>query len=135
MPAGSSDHAREQPQHSRSKRAGTLARIVSLGFLTALAFLLVLWHGFLAWDDDVNFLENRDFRGLGWSNLQWAWTTFHLEVYQPLAWMALELQYLLCGLEPGGYHRTSLVWHAVNTILLYGLIVDLLERVIPDEAG
>ncbi len=107
-------------------------RTSALGLLTALAFLPSLQHGFIAWDDDVNFLENPDFRGLGWANIRWAWTTFHLEVYQPLSWIVLELQYLVFGLDARGYHLTSLIWHAVNTILLFGLSVDLLERVVPE---
>jgi tetratricopeptide (TPR) repeat protein len=109
---------------------------LTLALFAAIGFLPVLRQGFIAWDDDVNILENPDFRGLGWSNLRWAWTTFHLEVYQPISWMALEFQYLLFGLNPTGYHLTSLAWHVLNTVLLYGLIVDLLERVMigPDRA-
>ncbi|HKM53075.1 MAG TPA: hypothetical protein VJY33_06650, partial [Isosphaeraceae bacterium] len=92
----------------------------------------ILRQGFIAWDDDVNFLENPDFRGLRWANLWWAWTTFHLEVYQPISWLSLELQYVLYGLNPAGYHLTSLAWHVFNAVLLYGLIVELLERVTTD---
>src|SRR4051812_17068401 len=68
------------------------------------AFYPVLSSGFVDWDDLDNFTNNFAYRGLGWHQLRWDWTTFHLEVYQPLAWMAFSLQYAIWGLDPRGYH-------------------------------
>ena len=75
-----------------------------LGLVAFLAFAPGLGNEFVAMDDITNFLNNRDFRGVGWSNIQWAWTTMLLGVYQPTAWMLLEVQYLFTGLNPYGYH-------------------------------
>ena len=60
--------------------------------------------------------------------LRWDWTSFHVGVYQPLAWMFLGAQYVLFGLKPWGYHLTSLTLHAVNTVVLFVLTVSLLAR-------
>ena len=49
-------------------------------------------------------LDNPHFRGLGWDQILWAWTTFRLGVYQPLSWMSLEAEYSAWRLDPGGYH-------------------------------
>ena len=68
------------------------------------AFLPILDNGFVAWDDDKNFLANPSYRGLGLSNITWAFSTFHLGVYQPLAWILFGLEYTACGLNPRGYH-------------------------------
>ena len=38
----------------------------------------------------ANFLRNTNFRGLGWAEIRWAFTTFQLGVYQPFAWLLLE---------------------------------------------
>src|SRR5947209_9967835 len=89
-------------------------------------FLPVLSNGFVAFDDDKNFYENPDFRGLGWPQVRWAWTTFLLGVYQPLAWLFLEAQYVAWGLDPRGYHLASLVLHVACSVVLYALIVSLL---------
>ena len=136
IPATSPDLAHGRQKPSREPTIAAISLVVALALVAAIGFVPILRQGFIAWDDDVNFLENPDFRGLGWSNLRWAWTTFHLEVYQPIAWMALESEYLLCGLNPAGYHRTSLAWHILNTLLLYGLTIELLKRVMngPDQA-
>ena len=71
--------------------------------LVVAAFSACLGNDFVIWDDDKNFLENPSYRGLGWSQIAWAWTSFQLGVYQPLSWMILEARILLPGASnPGG---------------------------------
>ena len=102
--------------------------VVALAVVAATAFLPALNNGFLAFDDDENFLDNASFRGLGPSQIRWAWTTFLLGVYQPLAWMLLELEYVLAGLNPRGYHLVSIGLHAAVAVALFALIVAILRR-------
>jgi tetratricopeptide (TPR) repeat protein len=56
------------------------------------------------------------------------WTTFHLGHYVPLSWMTLGLDYTLWGMNPLGYHLTSLLLHAANAVLLYAIARQLLEK-------
>lgn len=100
---------------------------------TFLAFLPVLHNGFVAWDDDKNFLANPSYRGLGPDQLRWMWTTFHLGHYVPLSWMTLGLDYVLWGMNPFGYHLTNLLLHVVNAVLVYVLARHLLRGVTPPE--
>ena len=102
--------------------------VVALAVVAATAFLPALNNGFLAYDDDENFIDNASFRGLGPSQLRWTWTTFLLGVYQPLAWMLLELEYVLAGLNPRGYHLVSIGLHAAVAVALFALIVAILRR-------
>ena len=104
-----------------------------LALLVAVPFLPVLANGFVDWDDPVNFLTNLDYRGLGWAQLRWAFGTYLLGVYQPLAWVFLEAQYQAWGLSPGGYHLASLLMHALNAVVLAALAATLLDRGLPDE--
>ena len=60
--------------------------------------------------------------------MKWAWTTFWLGVYQPLAWLLFEVQYVFCQLDPRGYHLTSLLLQVANAVVLYALTVALLVR-------
>ena len=83
-----------------SRIAAALAPPLLLFLVTLPAFLPILGNGFVAWDDDQNFVTNPSYRGLGLSNLSWACTTFHLGVYQPLAWMLFGLEYSACGMNP-----------------------------------
>jgi tetratricopeptide (TPR) repeat protein len=121
---------RVAPSPARDRRTWLVC--APLVLIVLAAFLPVLSNGFLDWDDEVNFLRNSQYRGLGWPQVRWAWSTFLLGVYQPLAWLLFEVQYVLFGLDPRGYHLTSLLLHAANAVALYALAVALLVRCRPD---
>jgi len=108
-----------------------------VALITFAAFLPSLGNGFVAWDDDKNFLNNPHYRGLGAEQLHWMWTTFHLGHYVPLTWMTLGLDFTLWGMNPHGYHLTSLVIHAANAVLLYFVARRLLPLAVPpaDDAS
>jgi protein O-mannosyl-transferase len=115
----------------RSSRPAARASWViplAIAVVTFVAFLPVLGNGFVSFDDDKNFLDNPHFRGLGPAQLHWMWTTFHLGHYVPLSWMTLGLDYTLWGMNPLGYHLTSLLLHAANAVLLYAIARQLLEK-------
>jgi tetratricopeptide (TPR) repeat protein len=130
------------PRDEGKSRIGTLgvsrARLVGALFpalilvLTVTVFLPALQNNFVVfWDDQATILDNRNYRGLGWAQLGWMFTTFHLGHYQPLSWMALGLDYLLWGMDPFGYHLTSLILHTLNAVVFYFLCVRLLSLSLP----
>jgi tetratricopeptide (TPR) repeat protein len=97
-----------------------------IALVTFAAFLPTLENQFVNWDDDQNFLNNPHYRGLGWPHLRWMWTTFHMGPYIPLTWMTLGLDYLLWGMQPRGYHLTSLLLHAANAVVFYFVAIRIL---------
>jgi tetratricopeptide (TPR) repeat protein len=93
--------------------------------LTFACFAPALRNGFVNWDDDVNFTDNTAYRGLAPPNLRWMFTdTFGH--YMPLTWLTLGLDYELWGLDPTGYHLTSLLFHAANAALVFFILTALL---------
>lgn len=127
-PQSAAPPARDRDRDSDRDRRLAWVLVVPIVALVAAAFWPVLANGFVDWDDEPNFFRNLDYRGIGWPQLRWAWTTFLLGVYQPVAWMILEFEYVLWGLDPRGYHLASLVFHAGVAVALYVLILDLLAR-------
>jgi len=103
-----------------------------LGTIVVLAFLPSLRNGFVNWDDYLNLRDNPSYRGLGPDQLRWMWSTFRLGHYQPLSWMTLGLDYVVWGMNPLGYHLSSLLLHAANTVLLYRVILALLRHRYPE---
>ncbi len=99
---------------------------VAVFFAVAAVFLPSLRNGFVEWDDHVAILGNPHLRGLGWEHLRWMFSTFLLGPYQPLAWVSLALDAIVWGMNPAGFHLTSLVIHAVNAALFYALSARLL---------
>src|SRR2546425_7472440 len=97
---------------------------------TLTAFLPTLQNQFVTWDDPTNFLDNPHYRGLGWTHLRWMWTT-HRGHYIPLTWMTLGLDYLLWGMNPFGYHLTSLLLHAANAVVFFLVGRRLLTLALP----
>jgi protein O-mannosyl-transferase len=109
----------------RSLAATALPAGVALAVVVA--FLPVLGHGFVLWDDDLNLTDNPSYRGLSPRHLAWMFTTLHAGHYQPLAWMTLGLDFTLWGLRPAGYHLTNLALHVANALLVYALAIRLLR--------
>jgi protein O-mannosyl-transferase len=99
----------------------------SIVLATLVAFLPTLQNGFVAWDDPENFVNNTNYRGLSWSHIFWMFTTFHMSLYRPLTWLTHGFDYLVWGMEPIGYHLTSLVFHVGNAVLVYFLSQRLLK--------
>lgn len=106
-----------------------------LGALCAAAVLAVfapcLDNGFVSWDDDVYLLSNPSFRGLGWAQLRWMFTTRRFGLYQPVTWLSFGADYKLWGLEPFGYHLTNVLLHATAAVLFYIVCLRLLHKVSP----
>src|SRR3989475_377599 len=101
-----------------------------IALVTFAAFLPVLQNQFVDWDDQRNFLDNHHYRGLGWTHLRWMWTT-HQGHYIPLTWMTLGLDYLLWGMNPVGYHLTSLLLHAANAVVFFFVGRRILPLALP----
>lgn len=90
-------------------------------------YIPTLNNGFV-WDDNHNFVDNFNCRGLSLSNLYWMFTTFHDANYHPLTWLTLGADYLLWGMNPAGYHLTNLMLHVLNAVLFFLLIIAFLQR-------
>ena len=108
---------------------------VAIPVVTFLAFSPVLQNGFVNWDDEAVLLNNPHYRGLSWAHLRWMFTTFHMSVYRPIAWMTMGVDYLIWGMDPFGYHLTSLLFHCVNALLFYFVALRLLRSAIPSAAN
>ncbi len=109
---------------------GRLATVFAVGLLSALVlfvFLPTLAQGWAPLDDDLNFLSNPHYRGFSPENLRWMWTTRLAGHYIPLSWMSLAADYTLSGMDPRGYHRTNLLLHLANALLLYAFAWRLLR--------
>src|SRR2546426_7648301 len=106
---------------------------VLVALVTFATFLPALHNQFVNWDDDKNFLENPHYRGLGWTQLSWMWTT-HMGHYIPLTWMTFGLDYLLWGMNPRGYHLTNLLLHAANAVVFFFITRRILTRALPSPS-
>lgn len=101
-----------------------------IAVVTFVVFLPTFQNGFVNWDDDSHLLENPHYRGLGWEQLRWMFTTCHQGSCMPLNWVTYGMDYILWGMNPTGYHLTSLLFHVANALLLYFLTLRLIRFVV-----
>jgi protein O-mannosyl-transferase len=104
----------------------------SIAFLTFVAFLPTLQNGFVNWDDEAFLLDNPHYRGLGWEQLRWMFTTCYLGSCMPLNYVTYGLDYVIWGMSPVGYHLSSLLIHATNAVLFYFVCLRLLRLAVSD---
>lgn len=109
-------------------RRATLPLAVAV--LTAACFLPALSGSFLNWDDGVNFLENRAYRGLGREQIRWAFTSMLFGHYIPLTRLTFSLNYVLGGMDPWGYHLVNVLLHGANAAVFYVVARRLLAAAV-----
>lgn len=107
---------------------------LAVALLTAAAFLPTLSGSFLNWDDNVNFLDNPAYRGLGREQVRWAFTSVSFGHYIPLTRLSWSLNWVLGGMDPWGYHLVNVLLHAANALLVYFVARRLLAAAIADGA-
>lgn len=113
----------------------TLVAALSVGLVLGIcvAFWPALAGAWLNWDDGINFVDNHGYRGLSPQHIAWAWTAFMIGVYQPVSWMLLGAQYVVSGMNPWGYHLTSILLHAAVAVVLLLVCIEAGARPRPQE--
>ena len=107
--------------------------IVSL-LLFSIAFLIYipsLQNGFV-WDDEKYILDNTHIHSLNTQSLRWMFTSSHSSNWHPLTWFSHALDYTLWGLQPQRHRLINIIFHALNTFLVFLLIVSILSLVKSD---
>ncbi len=102
-----------------------------VGFLALLVFLPSRHGTFLNWDDDALIVQNAEFRGLGWTQLRWMFSTTFMGHYQPLTWVSYALNFESGGLNPTGYLLTNVVLHCIAAVLVFALTSRILAITMP----
>jgi len=90
--------------------------------VTALTLKGVLLLGFTNWDDPVYVLENSLIRNLKNDGM---FTQFVSGNYHPLTLISLAIDYSKGKLNPEGYHFTNYIFHILNTLLVFWIILRI----------
>ena len=94
-----------------------------LGLLTFALYAPVLRHEFVAYDDDQYVTANLEVQhGLTPENIRWALTAVVGSNWHPLTVLSHMLDCQMYGMRPWGHHLTSIVLHALNTVLVFLLL-------------
>jgi hypothetical protein len=98
---------------------------LSLAILTVITFWSLKDCGFINFDDPDYVYENAYVQsGLNWNSIGQVFS-FSSELAKisgnwfPVTWLSLMLDYQIFGLNPQGFHLVNLLFHILNTILLF----------------
>jgi tetratricopeptide (TPR) repeat protein/uncharacterized membrane protein YhaH (DUF805 family) len=121
----------------RDRRNGVaLTRDLAVCVVIALATIAVYGQGvtfeFVDFDDDAYVTANLHVQqGLTYRGCVWAFTTGHAANWHPLTWISHMLDWQLYGERAGGHHLTNLLLHLANSLLLFGLLRRMTDRLLP----
>ena len=89
----------------------------------ACPLLPALQNGFVNYDDPAYVTANWQVQhGLSIANLEWAFTSTAEANWHPLTWLSHMTDVQLFGLRPAGHHAQTILWHAINVVLLFLLL-------------
>jgi protein O-mannosyl-transferase len=108
-----------------------LISLVLVG-MTLLIYLRVSQYSFINFDDGLYVLNNPNVQApLSLKSIHWAFTSVQAFNWHPLTWLSHILDFQLYGLNAGGHHLTSLVFHLANTVLLFLVFERMTKRLWP----
>ncbi len=101
----------------------TLIKIF-LSFFLICSILIIYWQvsGFeFVGYDDFKYIPLAS-KPLSLGSIIWSFQSLEFSNWHPLTWLSLILDYNLYGSNAGGYHITNLLFHIINTLLLFFLL-------------
>ena len=103
------------------KQRTTVSLIALLLFLGTVAlYYPTLHNGFVNYDDPAYVTSNPHVqRGLTRQSVTWAVTSTAEANWHPLTWLSHMIDVQWFALRPAAHHAQSVLWHAVNVVLLF----------------
>jgi hypothetical protein len=113
-------------QPTSSHQGKIILICLGLLLLVVFTFLPVRNNVFIFYDDPGYVTGNTHVQaGLTWENIKWAMRSTVGGNWHPLTWLSHMLDCQWFGLNPRGHHLTSLLFHAVNTILVFLVLAGM----------
>jgi len=98
----------------------TIAVSAALFLGTLLVFSRAIGNDFVNYDDPVYVTENPPVQtGLTLEGIRWALTTSEAANWHPLTWISHMVDWSVFEDDPRGHHAVSVIWHALNTVLVF----------------
>ena len=101
-----------------------VAVLIGINFV----YLPLLHYEFINYDDPQYVLQNPDVTaGMTWHGIAWAFTTGRESNWHPLTWLSHMIDAQVYGLNSGGHHLTNILFHILNTVLLFAFLLRMTD--------
>jgi tetratricopeptide (TPR) repeat protein len=106
---------------------------LTLTLVTLAVFYQVHSFEFLNYDDQIYISENPNIHnGITLKAVKWAFTAAsNIYFWHPLTWLSHILDWQLYGNNAGGHHITNLIFHILNTLLLFFVLKQMTRAIWP----
>lgn len=120
----------DHPTPVKIRQGHALLLLFILILLPAFTFWPVLNHEFLNWDDPKNITANPQIKGLTAQNLHAIFldSAKISNYYIPLTFVSFSVDHALFGLDARAFHRTNLILHIANGLLVFWFFYLLTRR-------
>jgi tetratricopeptide (TPR) repeat protein len=116
----------------RVQKNRSLLLCILLAAITFAVYWPVHSHEFVRYDDDTYVTHNPNVKsGLSWQGIKWAFTTGYAANWHPLTWLSHQLDYTLFAGSSAAHHLVNVLFHVVNTILLFIFLARMTKRLWP----
>jgi len=108
----------------------TLLICLFLAAATLAVYWPVVHNDFVNYDDNCYIVQNRQVQaGVTWKGLAWAFGRLHGDhtYWHPLTWVSHIVDCQLFGLKPAGHHLVNLLFHALNSVVVFLLFKRLTD--------
>lgn len=93
--------------------------------LSVIVYSQGLNHDFTHLDDQVQVVENNNIKRLSWKNVKAIFSSTSVGMYQPISTIFYAITYQFNGSNPFNFHLLSLLFHLLNTFLVFTIFRKL----------
>jgi hypothetical protein len=126
-PSGKKAIEQEEKRNKRNRRlyAGFLGGIIILAFFL---YSNSLSNEVLHFDDMEYFGAHPDVTHLSWQSIREFFSSYYLQMYQPLPVLTLSVNYYFSGMNPVPMHLFNLFFHLINILLVFRFVRMLTDN-------
>lgn len=114
--------------YSEKDKKNLYTVIIIIAVLGIFSYSSSLNNAFTNWDDEEMVVNNPSVRSLSLPSLLKTFTTFHHSHYHPLVNISYAIEYKFAELNPFVYHLTNLIFHLLNSVLVYLVLFRLFRN-------
>ena len=102
--------------------------VLSIIIITFIVFYPSLKNGFTNWDDPGYVTENNLITQLNAKTIKYIFSHFVMSNYHPITMISIAVDYHFAKLNPFQYHFVNIIFHLLNSILVFILIYRISNK-------
>jgi protein O-mannosyl-transferase len=116
------------PGKLKSYKSLIIVLLLLIMAVTFAAYYPALNNKFTNWDDGGYIIDNLDLKNFNLEGIKNRFSHYFMGNYHPLALISLSADYAIDEMNPRQYHLTNIIFHLLNTLLVFWFILLLFTK-------